>query len=149
MSAVCGFGGGGGGARSYREKECDDEYDGSLFGGRSSLGKSVSAARHRDRSSVTTGHPRVEHLASAAVLFANIPVNASGATVIKLPDDFIGVTFVMLSSDWSCEWQILNPKSSSPASLPSLLQRQLCLTQPFPPQSHMALQVSFAQCRIL
>ena len=53
----------------------------------------------------------------------------------------------MLTGDSSCEWQIVHACSAQPASssssssLPSLLQRQLCLTQPFAPDTHMALQV--------
>lgn len=137
------------------EEECDDACDDDDFGGGGArrsfgggcgLGKGGGARR---RTSVTNGPPRVEHLAAAAVICANIQLDASGATAIRLPDDFDGVAFVMLSSDWSCEWQILHPKSVFPASLPSLLQRQLCLTQPYLPQAHMALQASGVLCTML
>jgi hypothetical protein len=90
-----------------------------------------------------SGPPRVEHLAAAAALSSKIRINSSGVTQVKLPDNFDGVALVMLSSDWSCEWRILNPKMSSLESPSSLLQRQLCLLQSFSPQSHMALQASF------
>jgi hypothetical protein len=133
-------------AKSCDKEHYDDGDDDGVamcsFGGGGGLGRGGGAARHTVRASVTTGPPRIEHLASAAVLSANIQVDASGATSIKLPDDFDGVALVMLSSDWSCEWHILHAKSSLSASRPSLLQRQLCLTQPFSPQSHMARQAS-------
>ena len=138
-------------SESYGDNDEDgdnDEVAMCSFGGGGGLGRGGGAARHMVRASVTTGPPRIEHLASAAFLYANIQVDASGATAIKLPDDFDGVALVMLSSDWSCEWQILHAKSSSSASRPSLLQRQLCLTQPFSPQSHMARQASVSMWNV-
>ncbi len=116
-----------------------------LFGDYSRMrcGKGASRSGRRQPSPErATGPPRVEHLASSADLSAKIQLNSSGVTHIKLPENFDGVALVMLSSDWSCEWRILNPKMSSLASPLSLLQRQLCLAQPFSPQSHMALQAS-------
>ena len=108
--------------------------------GRSGRGASRCGRPSPERAS---GPPRVEHLAAAAALSAKIRINSSGVARVKLPENFDGVALVMLSSDWSCEWRILNPKMSSSEPPSSLLQRQLCLAQSFSPQSHMALQASF------
>ncbi len=140
-----------GAVRGAMDNECDDEdaFSGRMEmhsrrgGGGGGGGGGGSFARSKSRISVTTGHPRVEHLASAAVFSSSIPVDSSGTTAIDFPQDFDGVAFVMLSSDCCCEWRITPFKSSSSSSLSSLLQRQLCLTEPFSPQSHMALQVRF------
>jgi hypothetical protein len=95
------------------------------------------------RRSDTTGCPRVEHLSTAAVLCTTLKIDASGVISFKLPEDFFGASLVMLSSDSSCEWEVVHCFSSAHVAPPSLLQRQLCLTQPFTPDSHMALQVSW------
>ena len=95
------------------------------------------------RRSDTSGCPRVEHLSTAAVLCTNLKIDASGVISFKLPEDFFGDSLVMLSSDSSCEWEVVHCFSSAHVEPPSLLQRQLCLTQPFTPDSHMALQVSW------
>jgi hypothetical protein len=89
--------------------------------------------------------PCVEHLASAAILSAGIKLDTSGVTHVALPVEFEGIALVMLSSHNSCEWRILNPKVASLSSPSSLLQKQLCLAQPFSPQSHMALQAILCQ----
>ncbi len=91
------------------------------------------------------GPPRVEHLASAAILSAGIQLDTSGVTHVTLPEEFEGIALVMLSSHCSCEWRILNPKVAPLSSPSSLLQKQLCLAQPFSPQSHMALQAIICQ----
>ncbi len=118
-----------------------------IFSGYSGMCRSGRGAsrcgRRQPSPERASGPPRVEHLAAAAALSAKIRINSSGVTQVKLPENFDGVALVMLSSDWSCEWRILNPEMSSLESPSSLLQRQLCLPQSFSPQSHMALQASF------
>lgn len=86
-------------------------------------------------------YPRVEHLASAAIPYCAIQLNASGVATVTLPTDFDGAALVMMSSDASCEWQIVHASSSPPTFPPSLLQRQLSLARSFPLDSHMSLQV--------
>lgn len=130
--------------------ECDDgagEFSGYMEMRSRCGGGGGAFLRSQSRIPVTTGHPRVEHLASAAVFASSIPVHSSGTTVIDFPQNFNGVAFVMLSSHSSCEWRIMPFKSSSSWLLSSLLQRQLCLTDPFSPHSHMALQVGI--CSIM
>ncbi len=102
---------------------------------------SRATRRSSQKSSDTSGCPRVEHLAMAAVFCTNLQIDASGVSSFKLPEEFVGVSLVMLTSDSSCEWEIVHCFSSVHGTPPSLLQRQLCLTQPFSPDSHMALQV--------
>lgn len=117
------------------EKEyiCDDEEE--------EFCDSRATRRSSQKSSDTSGCPRVEHLAMAAVFCTNLQIDASGVSSFKLPEEFVGVSLVMLSSDSSCEWEIVHCFSSVHGTPPSLLQRQLCLMQPFTPDSHMALQV--------
>jgi hypothetical protein len=113
------------------------------------MSKSSSSSLMRRRSvgsSAATGCPRIEHLSAAAALCANNVIEPSGVAAIKLPEDsFDGAALVMLTGDLSCEWRIVHVSSSQPAPPPSLLQRHLCLTQPFSPDTHMTLQVS-AHC---
>ena len=104
---------------------------------------SRATRRSSQKSSDTSGCPRVEHLAMAAVFYTNLQIDASGVSSFKLPEEFVGASLVMLSSDSSCEWEVVHCFSSAHGAPPSLLQRQLCLTQPFTPDSHMALQVSW------
>jgi len=117
------------------------------FSGYSGMGRPGQGAsrcgRRQPSPDRAIGPPRVEHLAAAAALSAKIRINTSGVTRVQLPEHFDGVALVMLSSDWSCEWRIVNPTMSSLERPPSLLQRQLCLAESFSPQSHMALQASF------
>ncbi len=114
--------------------------------------KSVIAKMEMNTSasrSVASGHPRVEHLASAAVPCSNVRLDASGTAVIKLPADYDGIALVMLTCESSCEWRIVHSSSSLSASPPTLLQRQLCLTQTFAPESHMSLQVLILLVQVL
>ena len=113
--------------------------------------KSMSRCRMQPGApkSVASGHPRVEHLASAALLCSNIRLDASGTAVIKLPADFDGVALVMLTCESSCEWKIVHSSSLPSAPPPTLLQRQLCLNQTFAPESHMCLQVSILLLHVL
>jgi hypothetical protein len=104
--------------------------------------KSSASVMKRKNPSAIRGHPRIEHLHAAAAVCSNISIDASGLTVVKMPENFDGAALVMLSSDSSCEWQIVHACSSQLESPSSLLQRQLCLTQPFAPDTHMSLQVS-------
>ena len=120
------------------DKECEGESEEEMF-----CDRGRATRQSTKNSSDTSGCPRVEHLAMAAVLCTNLQVDASGVISVKLPEDFFGASLVMLSSDSSCEWEVVHCFSSAHGAPPSLLQRQLCLTQPFTPDSHMALQVSW------
>ena len=132
-----------GGEFEAEEAGCEPQFARSQF-----MSKSSSSSLMRRRSvgsSAATGYPRIEHLSAAAALCANNIIEPSGVAAIKLPEDFDGAALVMLTGNLSCEWRIVHVSSSQPAPPPSLLQRHLCLTQPFSPDTHMTLQVS-AHC---
>ena len=125
-------------------REAKEEFDEDESFARRAMSKKCKSVASRSsafRRDAAEGLPRVEHLASAAVPLCAIQLNSAGCASVKLPPDFDGVALVMLSSERSCEWQILHVSSSPSASPPSMLQRQLCLNDPFPPDSHTSLQV--------
>ena len=137
-----------GGEFEEEDAGCEPQFARSQLMSNIRGGSSSSSSSMRRRSfgsSAATGYPRIEHLSAAAALCANNVIEPSGVTVIKLPEDFDGAALVMLTGDLSCEWRIVHVSSSQPAPPPSLLQRHLCLTQPFSPDTHMTLQVS-AHC---